>query len=115
MIMGGSIGIVVNEVLSRHVDSFLAEAETDRYPYAVYSSSVTPVYTKDGIHHYESDVVVTIYAEDLDKADAIADKVIRDMANYEYEWFVARMVSTTPDCVEGVWTREIIFRIKEFV
>lgn len=112
--MKESIGIEVNDIVSRHVDLSLAEAQTESYPYAIYTNSVTPVYTKDGIHHYDATVVITIYSADLDEADEIADGIIDDMQKYLSEGFSARLTSSYPDCVEGIWSRELTYNIKQF-
>lgn len=108
------IGIEVNKIVSGHVDLYLSEAQTETYPYAVYTNSVTPVYTKDGWHHYESVVVITIYSLDLDEADEIADNIIADMQEYLPEGYYARLTSSYPDCVEEVWSRELTFNIKQY-
>lgn len=115
MIMKESIGIKINEIASRYVDFYLAEAETESYPYAVYTNSVTPFHTKDGIHHYESNVVITIYAQDLDKADRIAEQIHAAItAEMQSGQFSSRLTSSYPDCVEGIWSRELSFTIKQF-
>lgn len=115
MIMKEIIGIKVNEIVSRYVDFYLAEAVTETYPYAVYTNDVTPFYTKDGLHHYESNVVITIYAQDLDKADKISDQIQEAItAGMRNGQFSARLVSSYPDCVEGVWSRELSYTIKQF-
>lgn len=115
MIMKESIGTKVNEIGSRYVDFYLAEAETEGYPYAVYTNSVTPFHTKDGIHHYESNVVITIYALDLDKADRIAEQIHAAItAEMRSGQFSSRLTSSYPDCVEGIWSRELSYTIKQF-
>ena len=115
MIMKESIGIKVNEIGSRYVDFYLAEAETERYPYAVYTNAVTPFYTKDGLHHYESNVVITIYALDLDKADQISDQIQAAIsAEMRNGQFSARLLSSYPDCVEDIWYRELSYTIKQY-
>lgn len=112
--MKESIGIEVNDIVSRHVDLYLAEAQTESYPYAVYTNSVTPVYTKDGIHHYEATIVITICTLDLDEADEIADNIVADMERYLPEGYYARLESSYPDCVEGIWTRVLTWNIKQY-
>lgn len=109
-----SIGIKLNGIASRFVEFSLAEAETESYPYAVYTSDIAPLYSKDGIHQYEAAVVVTIYAKDLDSADALAGKIdsaiMEEMRNDQYS---ARLTSSYPNCVEGIWTRELSYTIKQ--
>lgn len=115
MIMEETIGIKVTEIASRYVDFYLAEAEVEAYPYAVYTSSVTPFYTKDGIHHYESSVVITIYAQDLDTVDGIARSIHADItAQMRNGQYGSRLTSNYPDCVEDVWSRELTYTIKQY-
>lgn len=113
--MKETIGIKLTELASPFVDFYFAEAQTEDYPYAVYTSSVTPVYTKDGIHHYESSVTITVYAKELDRVNAIAEHinaaVLHDMNGGQY---ASRKLSDNTDCVDEVWSREINFTIKQY-
>lgn len=109
------IGIELTRILSKHVNLFLSEAETEEYPYAVYTSSVTPVQTKDGIHHYESDVTVTVYAKDLDVISPIVDNMRSSIKEhmsgpqyYHYPQMERR------DCTDGVWSHELSYTIKQY-
>ena len=88
-----SIGIRLNEIASRFVEFSLAEAETESYPYAVYTTDITPLYSKDGIHQYEASVVVTIYAKDLDGADALAGEIDDRTAQ---DYMSTKVFTTTP-------------------
>lgn len=115
MIMKETIGVKLTELASRHVDFNLAEAEVEDYPYAVYTSTVTPSYTKDGIHHYQADVIITIYSPDLDECDRIAELIHADIAGeMRNGQYVARLMSNYPDCVEGIWSRELSYTIKQY-
>lgn len=113
--MKETIGIRLNELISKYVDIYLAEAETEEYPYAVYTSDITPVYVKDGIHHYQADVVITVYAKDLDIinpiVDNILDAVAADMSGGK---FSARLTRDHSDCMDGVWSRELNYTINQY-
>lgn len=113
--MKETIGIRLNELISKYVDIYLAEAETEEYPYAVYTSDITPVYVKDGIHHYQADVVITVYAKDLDIinpiVDEILDAVAADMSGGK---FSARLTRDHSDCMDGVWSRELNYTINQY-
>ena len=113
--MKETIGIRLTELTSQYVDLYFAEAQTEEYPYAVYTSYVTPVYTKNGIHHYESALTVTVYAKDLDRVNAIAEHVksavIYDMNDGQY---ASRLLSDNSDCTDEVWSREMSFTIKQY-
>lgn len=113
--MKETIGIKLNEIASQFVAFSLAEAETESYPYAVYTTDIAPTYTKDGVHHYDATVTLTVYALDLDTADYLADginaAIIEQMRGDAYS---ARLMSSRPDCVEGIWSRELSYTIRQF-
>lgn len=113
--MRETIGIRLTELASQYVDIYLAEAEDDRLPYAVYSSDVTPVYTKDGVHHYEASVTITVYHMDLDKCDGIADSIIEAVQQHmRGGTYGSLLLADHRDCSEGVWTRELSYTIKQY-
>lgn len=113
--MKETIGIRLTELASQFVDFYFAEAQTEEYPYSVYTSSVTPVYTKDGIHHYESSVNIYVFAKELDRVNAIAEHinaaVLYDMNDGQY---ASRKLSDNTDCAEEVWSRELNYTIKQY-
>ena len=109
------IGIRLTELASEYVDFYFAEAQTEDYPYAVYTSSVTPVFTKDGVHHYEASVVVTAYAKELKKVDAIAGHISGAVSSYMNDGrYASRQLSDNTDCTDEVWSREMSFTIKQY-
>lgn len=113
--MKETIGIRLNELISKYVDIYLAEAETEEYPYAVYTSDITPVYVKDGIHHYQADVVITVYAKDLDIINPIVDKILDAVAaDMSGGKFSARLTRDHSDCMDGVWSRELNYTINQY-
>ena len=110
-----TIGIRLTELASQFVSFFFSEAQTEDYPYAVYTSSVTPIYTKDGIHHYEASVTVTVYAQDLETLNPIAEQIaaaIKDDMN-DGQYFSLQL-SDSSDCSDEVWSREMSFTIKQY-
>lgn len=113
--MKETIGIRLTELASEYVSFFFSEAQTEDYPYAVYTSSVTPVYTKDGIHHYEAYVTVTVYANELEIVNPIAEHIAsainNDMNDGQY---FSRQNSDSSDCTDEVWSREMVFTIKQY-
>lgn len=113
--MTESIGIKINELASRFVDVYLAEAEVEEYPYGVYTSSVTPVYTKDGIARYQAEVTITVYDKDLDVINPIAADIRKaiseEMTRGQYS---ARQLRDYSDCNDGVWSREISYTINQY-
>ena len=113
--MKETIGIRLTELASQHVEFYFSEAQTEEYPYAVYTSAPSPVYTKDGIHHYEADVRVTVYDKVLDRANSIAESIMADITSgMNGDQYASRMVSDATDCSDEVWSREMIFTIKQY-
>lgn len=109
------IGIRFTELNSMYVDLYLAEAQTENYPYAVYTYTVTPVYTKDGIHHYDASLNVIVYAKELDRVNSIVEHINTAVA-YDMNdgRFASRKQSDNTDCVNEVWARELSFTIKQY-
>lgn len=113
--MTESIGIKINELASRFVDVYLAEAETEEYPYAVYTSSVVPVYTKDGVQRYQAEVTIIIYAKDLDIINPIASDIQQAIASHmSGGQYSSRQLRDYSDCTDGVWSRELLFTINQY-
>ena len=113
--MKNTIGIRLTELASQHVDFYFSEAQTEEYPYAVYTAPSTPVYTKDGIHHYESTVTITVYDTDLQRANGIADAIANDIATLmNGGQYASRMMNDATDCTDEVWSREMRFTIKQY-
>lgn len=115
MIMKESIGIRLTELASQHVEFYFSEAQTEEYPYAVYTSSPLPVYTKDGIHHYEASVAVTVYGKDLQQVNGITDAIANDVAiGMNDGQYASRMLTDRTDCSDEVWSREVSYTIKQY-
>lgn len=113
--MKQTIGIRLTQLASQFANFYLAEAEEETYPYAVYTLNDTPVYTKDGIHHYEASVTITVYAKELEKCDLIADSIATAISeNMNGGQYFSRMISDTDDCSDGIWSREMSFTIKQY-
>ena len=110
-----TIGIRLTELASQFVSFFFSEAQTEEYPYAVYTSSITPVYTKDGIHHYEAQVSVVVYAMDLETVNPIAEQIATAVGNNMNDGqYFSRQLSDSSDCSDEVWSREMSFTIKQY-
>lgn len=112
--MAETIGIRLNQLIEGIVPFYFSEAQTKDYPYAVYSLTSTPIYTKDGIHHYDASVQIDIYSESLEEADSISKEILnaldRGMKNSEY---YARLSSMTKECMENVWDVNLNFTCKQ--
>lgn len=113
--MRDTTGEKLNELIAPIVPFFFAEAETDSRPYAVYTKTTEPVYTKDGLHHFASAVDIFIYAETFAQSEEIAEAVRSaihsGMRNATYS---ARLVDDENQCLEGVWSFSLTYNIKQY-
>lgn len=110
-----TIGIRLTELASQYVSFYFSQAQTEDYPYAVYTSSVTPIYTKDGTHHYEASVTITVYAQDLETINPIAEQIASAVRNEMNDGqYFSRQLSDSSDCADDVWSREMSFTIKQY-
>lgn len=96
------------------VPVFLSEAETEVYPYAVYRSTVSTRYTKDGPNSAYSVLTCDVYGKDYDEcygiADAINDAVEEKMNTDEFH---SQLYECTASCTGGTWDITMTFHIKQ--
>lgn len=112
--MKETIGIRLTELASQFVDFYFSEAQEEKYPYAVYDMTVTPVYTKDGIHHYQASVTIEVYAKNLSDCDSIADSIDNAIAdNMRGDQYSSFKLSDSKECSEETWSRTMSYTIKQ--
>lgn len=93
----------------------LSEAETDKYPYVTYEMTVNPIRDKDGIRGYSGITVVRAISDDFDEADGLADEVIEVIGDTMMDaTFSSRLTAVEKDCVNGVWTIELNYTLRQF-
>lgn len=112
--MEDSIGKALTATLAEVTPIWLYEAETDTYPYAVYF--YTPEYftTKDGVYKIQADVTVQAYSEDADEAIDLAEDIQEALLpGMNTSVFRTRLVTTTKECVEGIWNIEHVYNITQ--
>lgn len=113
--MKETIGVRLTELASQFANFYFSEAEEEKYPYAVYDMTVTPIYTKDGIHHYEASVNVEVYAKELSVCDSIADNIDKAIAdNMRSGQYGSFKLSDNKECSEEIWSRTMSYTIKQF-
>ena len=113
--MKETIGIKLTEIASKYVDTYFAEAQTEEYPFAVYTSSVSPVYTKDGIHHYEASVNISVFAQELERVNDIVEAIASDIdAEMTSGKYASRCISDNTDCTDEVWSRELSYTFNQY-
>lgn len=92
------------QAISPIVPVFYSEAETESYPYAVYSYSPVFYRTKDEIYKIAAtDVEVHVYGPDYDILQAKQDQIISALAALTGDQFTVRVRSTISSRTEGVW------------
>ena len=110
-----TIGTQLYSLLKDVAPLYLAEAETDSYPYAVYELTPEPLYTKDGPVGYRSDVPFRIYTKDFDTANAIAAAVVTALeAGMQGAQYYAHLVRTYNECASGIWTITLELIVTEY-
>lgn len=109
------IGEIICEKLSGIVPVYLSEAETEAYPYAVYTADFTPVRSKDEILKISADVVLSIVSNDFDSAELIADNAIGLLAELNYDrQFSMTLRGWSKTCSEGVWSIDMRMNINQY-
>lgn len=98
------------------VPTYLSEAETDAYPYAVYEFSPEYSRTKDGVYKISADVPVIVYSkrygEAVEAAEDIAEAVLSRLLPPDFR---AAVTSRSDRCVEGVWQIEVRYIITQYL
>lgn len=111
---GKKIGEAFEAAVAGIVPCYLAEAETEEYPFLVYDQLVSPISTKDGVVAYDSYLACTIYSEDPDEAENIAAAVAAAVKTAES----MRPYGLHPDtvdrgCSQGIWEFSMAWNIHQ--
>ncbi len=96
------------------VDIVLSEAETNGYPFVTYEMTVNPVRSKDGVHSFTGLTTIRIVSDDFDDADALratVEAAVEGMAGSTYS---VRLTAVDKDCLDGIWTIELNYTLKQF-
>ena len=111
--MTESIGVKLTALCGDIVPFYLAEAETESYPYAVYEQTTQEFRTKEGVYKITADSYIRIYSKSFDEAQAKADLVRAALDNNPDGQYVIRHRTTNKDCVEDVWVIELLYFVKQ--
>ena len=126
------IGKVFTASCAGILPTYLSEAETEDYPYLVYSQSVTPILSKDGVIGYGSELTAHVYSNDFDEAEAKAD-VVAGEVNGVHECEVVtdsgsgsgsgsgsytigiyfQPASLDRSCVDGIWDISMTWNVRQ--
>jgi len=113
MVNSERIGDIFNAACAGVLPVFLSEAETEDYPYLVYTSTVTPVVCKDGVIGYTSSLNARIYSNDFDDAESKAADVadaVQDNIPDNYLFIPATLERS---CTDGVWEISLTWNVKQ--
>lgn len=96
------------------VNLWLSEAETRDYPYVTYEMTVNPLRTKDGLYGFLGTTVIRVVSDHIEEAEVnlakVETAVAEGMSDTTYS---SRLVSVDKDCVDGVWTLELNYTLKQ--
>lgn len=92
--------------------TYLAEAESDEYPYIVYNQNIITVRTKDGVQAYSSNLTATIYAADPNTAEDLAEDVAYAVSHYMTSYSVFPE-TLNRNCTNGIWEFELTWIIRQ--
>lgn len=93
----------------------LSEAEVDGYPYAVYDMTTTPLVDKDGIWGFEGDCKIRVVSDNPNEADAIYGAILEAVEEgMRDETYFSVLDDVTKECVDGIWTIEMNYTLKQY-
>lgn len=107
------IGAHIVSLCSSIVPFYLAEAEVESYPYAVYTMSTSEYWTKDEIYKITGDVTIHIYAKDFDTADTKAGLIKAALSGDSSTSFANVLRSQSKNCSEDVWDIELTYYFRQ--
>ena len=100
--------------LSSVLPSYNEEAETESYPFAVFSLDYETLYTKDGPYAVKAECVIDVVADSFDVANDRFCKVIKAVEDALSEAaYMYRLDSDRKSCTEGIWVITTTFNISK--
>lgn len=93
----------------------LSEAEKEKYPYAVYDITTTALRDKDGIYAFSGDTTIRVVSNADEEVDTNAAAIQNAIATgMNDEFFSSRLVDCQKECVDGIWTIEMTYTLKQY-
>ena len=100
--------------LSSVLPSFNEEAETESYPFAVFSLDYETLYAKDGPYAVKAECVIDVVADSFDVAKDRFHNGIKAVGDaLSGAAYMYRMVSDKKTCTEGIWVITATFNIRK--
>ena len=111
--MTESIGHKLTELCEFILPFYLSEAETESYPYAVYDQTTEEHRTKDGVYKITAESTIRVYSKDFDEAQRKADAIRAALDGNTDNRYIIRFLRQTKDCLEDVWSIELVYFVKQ--
>ena len=93
----------------------LSEEEKQSFPYAVYDMTSEALVDKDGIYAYSGDTKIRVVSNDPNEVDTTAAAIQGAIANgMQDSYFSSRLIDSTKECVEGIWSLEMNYTLKQY-
>ena len=92
----------------------LSEDEVKTYPYAVYDMTTAPLQDKDSIYAFVGDTRVRVVSNDKSEADTKATALQTAVLALRNETIFTKLVDVNKECVEGIWTIEMNYILKQY-
>jgi len=92
----------------------LSEDEVKTYPYAVYDMTTAPLQDKDSIYAFVGDTRVRVVSNDKSEADTKAAALQTAILALRNETIFTKLVDVNKECVEGIWTIEMNYILKQY-
>ena len=96
------------------VNLWLSEAETRDYPYVTYEMTVNPLRSKDGVYGSLGNTLIRVVSDNIEEAEVNLTKVVAAVEEgLSDNTYSSRLISIDKDCVDGVWTLELNYTLKQ--
>ena len=106
------IGKAFESAVANIAPPYLAEAETDEYPFIVYNQTVSPLLTKDGLAAFQASLTATIISDDPNNAENIANAVAYAVRT-RMTGFSTFPETLNRDCTNGVWEITLTWTVRQ--
>lgn len=119
--MSGDIAAsIVSALADENITLYQSESEVQTKPYCVYDITTTEHRTKDGVYKVTGDVTIRAISDSASEAKALADDIEDVLSVLSGTAGDTGLISIwqrsrTPDCLDGIWTVELIYVINQYL
>lgn len=111
--MTESISTYLSTLCGGILPFYLAEGETEGYPYAVYEQTTQQWRTKDGVYQITTESSITVYSTDFDEAQTKVNQLKAVLDAGTTAQYILQHRATTKDCTSGVFSIELVYFVKQ--